>query len=139
VTGDEAARRTRTLARIAGPFLAIAAVTIFARYDTLPLLVPAYMQNAPLVLATGVLTLMVGLTMIAMHHHFTSVAAVFLTMMGIAVCARGLVLMLAPDAAAVLASIAIQPPVALIVGAVVLLLGLWLTFVGWLAGPRQNS
>ena len=48
--------RTRTLARIVGPYLVIIAVALFARQGTLALLLPAFMQDAPLVLATGAFT-----------------------------------------------------------------------------------
>jgi hypothetical protein len=62
--------RTRTLARIVGPYLMVAAAML-ARQDTLPALISDFMKDAPLVLATGAFTLMAGLTLIAAHHHWT--------------------------------------------------------------------
>ena len=62
--------RTRTLARIVGPYLVIIAVALFARQGTLALLLPAFMQDAPLVLATGAFTVGVGLVMIVTHHQW---------------------------------------------------------------------
>ena len=53
--------RTRTVARVVGPYLVVVAVTLFARRASLPMLLPAFMQDAPLVLATGAFTLTAGL------------------------------------------------------------------------------
>ena len=60
MTAYDPAVRTRTVARIVGPYLVLMAVALFARQGELELLLPAFMQDAPLVLATGAFTLMAG-------------------------------------------------------------------------------
>ncbi len=126
--------RTHTLARIVGPFLIALALTIFARYETLTLLFPAFFQDGILVLITGVFTLIVGLVMFAAHHHWTGWTASIITLLAIVAIIRGAVLMIAPDIAAALVSgVTSIPPFALIASAFVFLLGAWLTFVGWFA------
>lgn len=126
--------RTRILARIVGPYLVIMAVTLFARLDTLVLLLPAFMQDGPLVLATGAFTLMAGLAIIAAHHHWTSAAAIVISLIGIVVALKGTILMIAPGFGAELTAVAVRTsPVLLIAAVVELLAGLWLTSVGWLS------
>ena len=126
--------RTRVVARIVGPYLVIMAVTLVARMDTLALLLPAFMQDGPLVLVTGAFTLMAGLAIIAAHHHWTSAAAIVISLIGIVVALKGAMLMIAPGfGAALTAAVVRAPPVLLIAAAVELLVGVWLTAVGWLS------
>lgn len=132
--------RTRFAARIIGPVFIGAALAIIMRQGTLSLLFPAFFQDAPLVLITGVFTLTLGLVLFAAHHHWTSLAAIVISVLGIATAFRGLLLMAAPDVAAQLAAgvlaTPILPPIA---AAVTALLGLWLTFVGWFAKPSVGT
>jgi hypothetical protein len=132
----EPAVRTRTLARIVGPYLVLMAIVLFARQDTLPSLLSAFMQDAPLVLATGAFTLMAGLAMIAAHHHWSSAAAVVISLIGIAAALKGASLMIAPELGTEMTAAVVQTPAALVIAAgVELLIGLWLSFVGWLSKP----
>ena len=68
--------RTRTLARIVGPYLIAVAAMVLARHDQLGALLSAYMQDDVLVLATGAFTLMAGLAIVAAHHHWTGPSAI---------------------------------------------------------------
>lgn len=127
-------QRTRVLARIAGPYLLASALATLTRSDSLHLLLPAFSSNAPLVLAVGCFTLMAGLTMVALHHHFTSIPAIALTLIGIVVALRGAAMMIAPDWATRYAELIVAAPILATLGAILLLLiGGWLTFVGWFA------
>jgi hypothetical protein len=128
--------RTRTLARVVGPYLAIMALALIARAGDVALMLPAFMSDAPLVLATGAFTLMAGLAMLAAHHHWSSPAAIVISLIAIAASAKGAWLMLAPDAGAALTAAIVRAPPLLIGAACLdLLLGLYLTYVGWLAKP----
>lgn len=125
--------RTRYMARAVGPFLIVMALAIFARYETLPLLIPAFFQDGTLVFVTGAFTLMVGLAMLAAHHHWTGWDGSIITLLSIIVCVRGAVLLVAPQIAASLVSgFVLVPPVALIASAAILFLGAWFTYLGWL-------
>src|ERR1043166_3433693 len=122
-------RRTRTLARIVGPYFIIMGAVLLARADTMALMFPAFMENGALVLVTGAFTVMVGLVMIAAHHHWTSPAAIVLSIAGVAASVKGALLMLAPDIGGALsAMIARTPPVLTIAAAIMVLIGLWLSY-----------
>ena len=132
MTAYDPAIRTRIVARIVGPYLVVMAVTLFARLDTWALLLPAFMQDGPLVLATGAFILMAGLAIIAAHHHWTSAAAIAISLIGILVALKGAMLMIAPGfGAEFTAAVVRTTPVLLIAAALELLAGLWLTSVGW--------
>ncbi|GAM97597.1 hypothetical protein U91I_01224 [alpha proteobacterium U9-1i] len=138
MTHAESTQRTQTLARIVGPFLLVAAATVATRAGSIDLLFPAFFQDAPLVLITGVFTLMAGLTMFAAHHHWDTPPAIAISVLGVLTTFRGIVLMLAPAMAASLASgVAASPVVPLALAVLVALLGAWLTFLGWFAKPAQ--
>ncbi len=126
--------RTRTLARIVGPYLVVLSAMLVTRRDNLPELLPAFMQEAPLVLATGAFTLMAGLVMIAMHHHWTRPAAIVISLIGIVAALKGASLMIAPGLGVEMTSAAVNSPLILMAAAgAALLVGLWLSFVGWLS------
>jgi hypothetical protein len=126
--------RTRTMARIVGPYLIVLAAVLFARQSSLAPLLSAFMPNEPLVLATGAFTLMAGLTMIAAHHHWTGASAIVISLIGVAAALKGASLMVAPSLGAEMtAAVARTPGLLLIAAGVELLVGVWLSFVGWLS------
>jgi hypothetical protein len=128
------AAATRFSARVAGPFLVILAAMIFARYERFPQLLPEMIADAPLVLVTGLMTLIIGLIWIAAHHHFGSPAAIVITILAALTTLRGALLMIAPEFIfGVAEQVSINPPIMLVTTAISLLLGAWLTFVGWAA------
>ena len=136
ISGDPNVR-TRTLARVAGPYLVVASFAMLARADSMALLLPAFMQDGPLVLATGAFTLALGLTILAAHHHFSSAAAIAITLIGALAAIKGALLMIAPELGAPLTAAAVRSPFLIIAIAIDLLLGLWLTYVGW--GKNSSS
>jgi hypothetical protein len=131
--------RTRTLARVVGPYMIVMGLTIATRVSTMQFMLPAFMQDGPLVLAAGCFTLMVGLTILAAHHHWSSPAAIVITVVGIAAALKGAWLMLFPQAGdALTAAVVRTPPLLLIVAVLMALVGAWLSFVGWFAkGPAR--
>ena len=134
MTAYDPAIRTRIVARIVGPYLVVMAVTLFARLDTWALLLPAFMQDGPLVLAIGAFTLIAGLAIIAAHHHWTNAAAIAISLIGVVAAIKGAMLMIAPGFGAELTAAVVRTPPVLVVAAVVeLLAGLWLTSVGWMS------
>jgi uncharacterized membrane protein YesL len=134
MTADEKAHRTRVLSGIIGPYLIVAAITLFSRHDDLISLVPAFMHDAPLVLAAGAFTLMAGLTIIRVHHHWTDVNAIVVSLIGIVAALKGAGLMAVPTVGAQALAWAVRAPLLLPLVAIVLLaVGLWLTISGWLS------
>ena len=128
------ATTTRFCARVAGPFLLLIALMVFTRYDTLEMLLPSLQQNAALVMVAGVWTALLGLIVFTAHHHFNSPAAATISVLALVLVLRGALLLLQPEALiAVAGGFVDAPPVMYAVTALTLLLGAWLSFVGWVA------
>jgi hypothetical protein len=128
------AATTRFCARVVGPLLVIVGAVVIARAGDLVLLVPAILQDGPLTFITGIFTLICGIVLIAAHHHWNSAAAIAISLLGALTIVRGITLLFAPS---VLTGLVHQflnlGPGALIAGAIALILGAWLSFVGWFA------
>jgi hypothetical protein len=131
---ESQAATTRFCARVAGPFLIVLALMIFARYETFPMLLPAVMGNAPLVLVTGLFTLILGLTLFTAHHHIDTAPAIAITVIALILIVRGATLSLFPEAMISISThVARVPPILLGATLIAFIVGLWLTFVGWIA------
>lgn len=135
------AAATRIAARAIGPYLIIVGLTLIVRAPDMALTLPAFMQNGPLVLATGAFTTMIGLIILALHHHWSSPAAIAITLIGAVATLKGAWLMVAPQLGAPLTALVVRAdPVLLIVAICVVVVGAWLSFVGWFAkSPERKS
>jgi len=70
--------------------------------------------------------------MIAAHHRWSSAAAIAISLIGIVAALKGASLLIAPEfGTEMTAAVARMPAVLLISAGVELLVGLWLSFVGW--------
>lgn len=126
--------RTRTLARIVGPYMLVIGTTLLTRQSLFDDMLPSFMDNHALVLSTGAFTLIAGLCMLTAHHHWSSGAAIVITLTGFAAALKGAWLMIAPEWGAATTEAMVAAPWSLTVAAVSeLLLGAWLTFVSWFA------
>lgn len=126
--------RTRTLARVVGPYMLVIGATLLTRQSLFNDMLPAFMADPALVLSTGAFTLIVGLVMLAAHHHWSSAAASVITLTGFAASLKGAWLMMAPEWGAATTEAMVAAPWTLTAAAAFeLLLGAWLTFVGWFA------
>jgi hypothetical protein len=128
------AEATQVCARIIGPIMLVVGAVVPARFDEMALIIPAILGDGPLSFITGIFTLICGVVLLAVHHHWSSPPAIVVTLLGFFTALRGVTLMFAPS---ILTGLANQVfnlgPGALIGGAIALLLGAWLTFVGWFA------
>jgi len=128
--------RTRTLARMVGPYLIAVAAMVFARQDRLPALLSAYMQDDVLVLATGAFALMAGLAVVAAHHHWTGPSAIAISLIGVVATLKGAWLMIAPNLGSEMTAVVVRTPSLLVVVALIeFLVGCWLSLVGWRRDP----
>jgi hypothetical protein len=132
MTEPEAAA-TRIAARIVGPLMLIVGAVVIARMDDITLLIPGILSDGPLAFVTGVFTLICGIVLFVFHHHWKGLTAIVISLLAVLTIVRGVLLMLAPNVIAGLAHAAITGagPALIIAGAVALLIGAWLTFVGW--------
>lgn len=128
------AATTRFCARVAGPFLLLIALMVLTRYDTLEMLLPSLQQNAALVMVAGVWTALLGFILFTAHHHFNSPAAATISVLALLLVLRGALLLLQPEALiAVAGGFVDAPAVMYAFTGLTLLLGAWLSFVGWVA------
>lgn len=129
----EHAERTRAAARIIGPLLLIIAVWIAVRGARLALMLPALFQDGPLVLITALFTLIAGLTLLALHHHWSSPASIVVSVLAVATVFRGVLLLFAPELASAAAAAAMRiVPLQVLATLITALAGAWLSWVGWL-------
>jgi uncharacterized protein YjeT (DUF2065 family) len=129
----ESQARTRAFARVIGPWLVIVPGIIAVRAPGMGALAADFFKSDLFVWFAGALLLFGGLLIIAFHQYWSSLAAVLISLFGWILALRGLVLMAAPKlyerAATVMEAISV---VRLIFG-VLVAIGLYLTYVGWLA------
>jgi hypothetical protein len=131
---DTQTATTRFCARVVGPLLIIVGTVVIARAADLVLLVPAILGDGPLTFITGIFTLICGLVLIAAHHHWTSPPAIAISLLAVLTIVRGVVLLFAPSfLTGLVHSFLNLGPGAIIAGIVALILGVWLSFVGWFA------
>lgn len=127
---------TRFCARVVGPLLIVVGAVVIARFNDMVLLIPGILGNGPLTFITGVFTLICGLTLFAAHHHWTSPPAIAITLLALLTIIRGVTLLFAPSLLTGLVHTFLNlGPGALIAGVVSLVIGAWLSFVGWLGKP----
>ncbi|MEZ5959189.1 MAG: hypothetical protein R3C30_02010 [Hyphomonadaceae bacterium] len=128
------AATTRLCARIVGPLLLIIGAVVITRWNDMLLLIPGILGNGPLTFITGVFTLICGLILIAGHHHWNSPPAIAISLLGVLTIVRGITLLFAPSLLTGLVHTFLNlGPGAIAAGAIALILGAWLTFVGWFA------
>jgi len=132
--------RTRSFARVIGPFLVIVTGILVVRAPNLGTILSAFFQNEVFVWGTGALLLFCGLLIIAFHQYWSSPAAVMISLFGWFLALRGLILLTVPElilrgGAASMNMI----PVVRIGFSILVVVGLWLTYVGWLAKPPVSG
>jgi hypothetical protein len=126
--------RTRAFARVIGPFLVIVPGIVAVRAPETGTALTAFFENPALAWITGGLLLFGGLLIIAHHQYWSSLAAILVSLFGWYLALRGVVLLAAPQLieSAAGAAMNMMPMVRIGFG-VLVLIGLWLTFVGWIA------
>jgi hypothetical protein len=134
----ESKARTRAFARVIGPWLAIVPGIIVVRTPELGTLASGFFENALFVWFAGAMLLFGGLLIIAFHQYWSSLPAILISLFGWFLALRGLVLMAAPQLIqrGAAASMGAIPLVRIGFGALVLI-GLWLTYAGWIAKPAS--
>lgn len=132
--------RTRAFARVIGPFLAIVPGIIVARAHSMGTVLSAFFENEALVWITGGLLLFGGLLIIARHQYWSSPPAILISLFGWFLAIRGVALLAAPQLIARGGAAMTGMTLAVQIGfGVLALIGLWLTFVGWIAKPPAAS
>ncbi|MEW6641986.1 MAG: hypothetical protein AB1586_15885 [Pseudomonadota bacterium] len=132
-------RRTRAFARVLGPFLAVIAGLVAVRASEMDVLLVAFFANAALAWVTGAIILFIGIFIIANHQIWSSAAAVVISLFGWVLVLRGLALLVVPHLIAEVGAAAVVATPWVRLGAgVMAAVGLWLSYVGWIAGSRRT-
>ena len=136
----EARARTRAFARVIGPYLVIVPAIIAVRAPNIGTILTAFFENGALVWIMGGLLLFGGLLIIAHHQYWSGLSAILISLFGWFLALRGVVLLAAPQLIASGAAAAMnRMPIVQIGFGFLVLIGLWLTFVGWIAKPPAAS
>ena len=130
---DRRAEPTRTLARIAGPWMLLAGVAVALRRDRMMGVLDAFAADPALSFVSGVFTLLLGLIVIAVHQKWGGVTQVIISLLGWLLALRGAVLLFAPEDMVALAHrvVGYGPGPMGVAGAVMAVIGLYLTLIGY--------
>jgi hypothetical protein len=134
----ESQTRTRAFARVLGPWLTIVPGIIALRAPGMGAFASEFFKSDLFVWFAGALLLFGGLLIIAFHQYWSSVAGVLISLFGWILVLRGVVLMAAPNLYE-RAGMSMDAPLVRVVFGVLVAIGLYLTYVGWLAKPTSPS
>jgi nitric oxide reductase large subunit len=139
----EARARTRAFARVIGPFLVIVPAIVAVRAPDMGTIASAFFQNEALVWITGGFLLFGGLLIIAHHQYWSGLSAILISLFGWFLALRGVALLAVPQFYASAAAAKNMMPVVQTGFVLLVLIGLWLTFTGWIAkrpgASRKNA
>jgi hypothetical protein len=123
---------TRILARVAGPFIALIGAAVALRGEGLGELLSGLEREPGAIFSLGLITLLLGLVMLVLHHRWRSPLQIVLSAFGVLMVVRGAVFLVAPGLLTWLVGYA-QPMIAYawLAGLAAVLLGLWLAYEGY--------
>lgn len=136
----EVEARTRAFARVIGPYVAIVTAVIVTRVPAMatgPFLREVFASDVNIWML-GTALLLGGLLILAHHQYWHNLAAVLISLFGWFLAFRGLLLIAAPQLIQRGAAAAVPNVLLVQIGFGCLsLIGLYLTYVGWIAkGPK---
>lgn len=136
VTATDESLRTRSFARVLGPFMAVVPAIVAIRAASLGNQLSSFSEDPMWPWSLGALLFLCGLFIVAFHQYWRSVAAVIISLFGWFLLLRGLALLTVPQLIIAGAESATQPssPAVGVVRAGFALLtacGLYLAYVGW--------
>jgi hypothetical protein len=130
---------TRKFARVLGPFFTIVSATVVTRAPDMRELLAEFGATAIWPWVTGAFVLMGGIIVVALHPYWRGVAAVIVSLLGWLMVVRGILLMAFPDTFMSIANRTIDAQTLWrIVFGIFVLVGLYLTYVGWIARPNES-
>ncbi len=123
---------TRLIARILGPFLVVAGAAAVLRRDDLLGLIESFQADPALTFVTGMLLLLAGLALMAVHQTWRTPAEIALSLTIWLLTLRGAFLLFAPAVLFDLAdNVMAQTPLVVASGLAAVGVGVWLTLVGY--------
>ncbi|MEZ5995556.1 MAG: hypothetical protein R3C25_07350 [Hyphomonadaceae bacterium] len=129
---------TFVLARVLGPLLAIAGLMLITQSARMHAALTGFLLDEALLMFAGFVTLALGLMLVAFHQRWDSVTPSIISILGWLLTLRGAALLLAPDLVRRAAGfVDAQPNILPIAGCVLALIGVWLTYAGYVAGTLR--
>jgi hypothetical protein len=137
VTASDRWQRTRSFARVLGPFIAVIPAIVAIRAGSIGSQLSSFSADPMWPWVLGALLFFCGLFVVAFHQYWRSVAAVIISLFGWFLLLRGFALLAMPQLitdAAQSATHASSPAVGVVrVGfGLLALCGVYLAYVGWL-------
>ena len=133
-------QRTRMFARVLGPFFTIVMVAAVARFADMRQVLSEFTASDVWPYVTGTFILAGGIAIVAFHQIWRGTAAIIVSVLGWLLVARGILLIVFPGVFASLADRMIGATAVWIAAfAVMILVGLYLTYVGWKPTPNRPS
>lgn len=137
VTADERSQRTRSFARVLGPFIAVVPAIVAIRAASIGNELSGFSSDPMWPWALGALLFFCGLFVVAFHQYWRSVAAVIISLFGWFLLLRGFALLAMPQTIVKGAQTATQTSGSAIIAVrvgfgLLALCGVYLTYVGWL-------
>ena len=130
---------TRGIARALGPFLIVFGASVAMKAGDMGLLIPAFFQDAIFVFVIGAFTLGLGCALFAAHHHWSSLAAIVISVFAVATAARGALLLAAPGfVSTIAADIVHMSGLVFIPATIAVLIGAYLSYVGWFSRKQAS-
>jgi drug/metabolite transporter (DMT)-like permease len=123
---------TRLTARILGPFLTVAGAAAVLRRDDLLALIEGFQADPALTFVTGMLLVLAGLALMAIHQRWRTPAEIALSLTIWLLTLRGVFLLFAPSVIFDLAdNVMARTPRVVAAGLAAVGVGVWLTLVGY--------
>ncbi len=139
-TDPQSVSRTRSFARVIGPCLTIVSVIATARSAAMATLLTQFTSGELWSWVVGAFALIGGIAIVAFHQYWRSPAAVIVSVIGWLLVVRGVLLMAFPGwVASVADRIAGSVGSWQVVYVAVASVGLYLTYVGWMARAGAGS
>lgn len=129
---------TFLLARIIGPVLIVAGVMLISQPARMLAGLTGFILDDALFMLGGFVTLILGLGLVTVHQRFDSISAGIISVLAWVLTARGIVILLAPELVRNAADfIHNQPRFLPVAGLTTALVGVWLTYAGYIAGTLR--
>lgn len=140
VANQEVQPRTRGFARVLGPFYVVVGTVVAIRAADMRPMLSEFTNSNTWPWITGAFLLMGGIAVIAFHPYWRGAAAAIVSIVGWGMAAKGFFLLAFPHQYASLASDLIgATPVWQFVYLLGALMGIYLTYVGWVTRPAPAS
>ncbi|KAF0170461.1 MAG: hypothetical protein IV086_12015 [Hyphomonadaceae bacterium] len=132
------AESTRVVARILGPSAIVIGVAVIARRLDMVDIVDAFMTSPATAFFTGIVSVFAGFALLSYHNRVSTLGAFVITVLNALIVVRGAVLLFAPRVIDRTADFLNETPNAwTISGAVIALLGAWISTIGFSAKPPR--